>query len=183
VQFHAWVLELHGVLGGTSEHNMAQANGLAVMIRNGLNKQRKRNDITKKMTLLYKYIFCKAYYFCIWAFKEREFPWAWAGMTISMIIVGTIITLLKLAEVLMIPERFNIYGEYHGYFSVGMAVIILFYVKHDNRYVKILEECNNLPARRRKILRYVSVAYLLILVVSFFWLGEIIRDFNLSHRG
>lgn len=132
--------------------------------------------------MLFKYIFCKAYYFCIWAFKEKDFPWAWAGMTTSFVFVVTIINLLKLLEVLIFPERINIYGEYHKYFSLSMAILALFYVKHGNRYVKILADCKKLPERKRKILRYVSVAYLLILGVSFFLLSEIIRDFNLSHR-
>lgn len=103
-------------------------------------------------------------------------------MTTSMIIVGTVITLLELLEVLMLPERINIYGEYHKYFSLGMAILSLFYVKHNNRYLKILKGCKKLSERRRKFLRFVCVAYLLILVVGFFWFGGIIRDFNIKHK-
>lgn len=132
------------------------------------------------MIILYKYIFCKAYYFCIWAFKEREFPWAWAGITTSMVFVGTIITLLKLGEFLMFPERVNIYREYHGYFSLGMAAIMLFYVKQNNKYLRVLEACKKMPLKKRLVLRYLSLFYLIVLVVGFFWLSELIRDFNLG---
>jgi hypothetical protein len=134
---------------------MARVSGMAVMIRNGLNKG-------EVMIVLFRYFFCKAYYFCIWAFKEKDFPWAWAGMTTSFIFVVTIINLLKLLEVLMFPDRINIYGEYHKYFSLGTAILALFFVKRCNRYLKILEAYKQLPERKRKILRYMSVAYLLI---------------------
>lgn len=131
--------------------------------------------------MLYRYIFCKAYYFCIWAFKEKDTPWIWAGMTTSMIIVGTVITLLQLIEVLMLPSRINIYGEYHGYFSLGMAVVIVLYVKQGDRYLNVLETCKKLSEKRRKVLRYISIVYLLILFASFFWSGYLIREYNLSH--
>ena len=131
--------------------------------------------------MLFKYIFCKAYYFCIHAFKEREFPWAWAGLTTTMIVVATMLTLLTLFEVLMLPERINTYGEYHKYFSVAMAILGLFYIKYGDRYLRILETFKKLPEKRKKVLGYVSVIYLVILVVSFFWLGEIIREHNLSY--
>lgn len=132
--------------------------------------------------MLYKFIFYKAYYFCIRFLKEKEFPWAWAGITTAIIIVVTIIALLELMEFLSLPKRINIYGEYHGYFSLGIAIITLFYVKHDNRYLRILETCKSMPLKKQKMLSYLSLAYLVVLFIGFFWLGEIIRDFNLNHR-
>lgn len=134
------------------------------------------------MRTLFQYIFCKAYYFCIRVFKEKEFPWAWAAMATSFILVVTITNLLGLIEVLILPKRINTYVEYHKYFSLGMVILAPIYVKRNNRYMRILEVCKQIPESKRLMLRYVSIVYILILVVGFFWLGEIIRDFNLSHQ-
>lgn len=133
------------------------------------------------MVMLYKYIFSKAYYFCISVLKEKEFPWIWAGMTTSMIFVATVITLLELIEYIMLPTRINIYGEYHGFFSLGTAIIIVLYVSYNKKYAEILESYNALSEKRRKVFRYVSVVYIVILAVSFFWLGYLLREYNISH--
>jgi cytochrome bd-type quinol oxidase subunit 2 len=128
--------------------------------------------------ILYKYIFSKAYYFCIWAFKEKEFPWAWAAITTSMVIVMTIITVLQAVEVYAFPQRVETYSSYHKYFSLGMALLALWYVHRGDRYLGILKTVENLTPRERSIVRYGALLYLLILMVAYFWLTEIIRDAN-----
>ncbi len=80
----------------------------------------------------------------------------------------------------MLPIKLNIYVEYHGYFSLVVAGIILIYVKNDNRYEKVLQDCENLSPNKKRIFFYVSTAYILILVVAFFWSGYLIRAYNLG---
>lgn len=140
---------------------------MEVMIRNGL---------SNGMVILYKYIFYNAYYFCINVFKEKEFPWAWAGMTSSMVFVATLVAMLELIEFLMLPSRINTYGEYHGYFSLGMAMLSVFFVRYNNNYQKILKDVETLPLDVRKRVKYLSVFYVLVVVISFFYLGYLIRE-------
>jgi hypothetical protein len=130
---------------------------------------------------LYKFIFYKAYNFCIRVLKEKEFPWAWASLIITLCLVTSIVVLLEVMEYLMLPKRIDIYGGFHGYFALAAWIIIQIYITRNKRYLKIIEDCENLSTDRRKNLSLVSIIYISILIVSFFGLGALIRDYNLSH--
>lgn len=131
--------------------------------------------------ILYKYIFCKAYYFCIRVFKEKEFPWAFASGIVTLCLVTNIVVLLEIVEYAMLPDGINIYAPYHGYFAVALWILIQLYVTRDKRYIKILESCKSLSAKKRQMLRYISIVYVIVLVIGFFWLGYLLREYNLGH--
>lgn len=132
------------------------------------------------MVGLYKYIFFKAYDFCIRVFKEKDFPWFFASGVISMTFVTTLIVLLELFEYVMLPTKVEIYGKYHGYFSLLMLLGTGFYMKQNNRYLKILEYCRNQTEQRQSLMRYLSVLYFISLFISFFLLGYLLRQYNLN---
>jgi len=133
------------------------------------------------MIMLYKYIFCKSYYFCIRFFKEKEFPWAFASGIITFCAVTSLVVFLEAVEYILLPNKINIYSTYHGFFAVALWVFIQIYVTRNKRYLKILETCKNIPIERQKILGFVSIVYILILFIGFFGLGYLIREYNLSH--
>jgi len=130
---------------------------------------------------LYKYIFCKAYNFCIRAFKEKEFPWAFASGMVTLCIVTSIVILLEVMEYMVLPYRINIYASYHGYLAVALWILIQIYITRKKKYLRILEECKNIPLKKQKILRSLSIAYLLLLFIGFFGLGYLIREYNINH--
>jgi hypothetical protein len=129
------------------------------------------------MILLYKYIFCKAYYFCINVYKDREFPYFFAAGAISMTFVGTIILTLELISYVMLPTEVNTYGKYYGYFSVSMLIITSLYVKKNNRYLKIIQTCKDMSRNTPLVLRYISIAYILGLLISLCIIATLHREY------
>ncbi|PKQ66639.1 hypothetical protein BZG01_10185 [Labilibaculum manganireducens] len=130
---------------------------------------------------LYRYIFTKAYFFCITIFKEKEFPQYFATGMLTFAITANFYILLSLIEYLMLPIRFNYYGEYYKYFALVIFAIALLYVNNKKRYLVIIKSCKELPNKRKKKLKVYSIIYLLFLFVSFFLLGALIREYNIVH--
>lgn len=130
---------------------------------------------------LYKYIFSRAYYFCIRVFKEKDFPQFFASIVISMIFVGSIIVVLELIEYLMLPTVINIYGDYHGYFSLTMLVGIAFFINRNGYYSVILKEYEAMTAEERKTLGLWSWIYTGVLLFGFFYLGYLLREYGINH--
>lgn len=133
------------------------------------------------MVVLYRYIFTKAYFFCVNVLREKEFPQYFATTMVTLVITANLYILLSLIEYLMLPVRFNLYGEYYKYFALTVLGIALFYVNDKKRYLKILERNHSISERTRRKLRIVSIAYLLFLLVAFFLLSALIREHNINH--
>ena len=133
------------------------------------------------MVMLYNYIFGKAFFFCINFFKEKEFPQYFAAGMVTFAMVTNIYILLSLVEYLMLPDRFNVYGEYYGYFSLATLGVVFFYVNHKKRYKKIIESYKGIPDKKREKLKIYSIIYLLFLFIGFFLLGALIREYNINH--
>jgi uncharacterized membrane protein YhaH (DUF805 family) len=130
---------------------------------------------------LYRFIFTKAYSFCINIFKEKEFPQYFATGMVTLVIITNFYILLSLVEYLMLPLRFNQYGEYYKYFALIVLAIALFYVNNNKRYQKILEHNGNISERKKKRLKIISIVYLVFLFVTFFLLGALLREYNINH--
>lgn len=133
------------------------------------------------MITLYKYIFYKAYFFCIKVFKEKDFPWFFASFVVTMTAVTTLVVLLELLEYILLPTEINIYGQYQGYFALAVLGCVALYVKRNDKYVEILKSCEDVPLNKQKLLLYVTICYAIILFVSFFLLGHLFREYNRSH--
>jgi hypothetical protein len=127
------------------------------------------------MKNIYKYIFYKAYHFCINTFKEKEFPWMFATGAISIAFVASIIMVLELVEYIMLPKKINTFGEYHGYFSLGALICAAFLIKKNDSYLKILRDVDLLSTKKKKSLGALSLVYIFFVFTSLFYLAYLIR--------
>ncbi len=109
-------------------------------------------------------------------FKENEFPWMFAIGTVSITFVANIVSLLELVEYLMLPSRINIYGDYHGYFSLGFLILSAILINQNNYYHKVLKEVEKYPAEKRSRIAIISVAYVLAVYTSLIYLAYLIRE-------
>jgi hypothetical protein len=94
-----------------------------------------------------------------------------------MTFVGTIILILEIVSYVMLPIEINVYGKYYGYFSLSMLIVTALYVKSNNRYLKIIQTCKDMSRRTRLTLRYISIAYILGLIISLFIIGTMHREY------
>jgi len=130
------------------------------------------------MMILFKYIFYKVYFFYIKAFKEKEIPHWFAAGILAVIIVGTLQVLVDFYSYFFNPEIIGIYTSYNKYLVLLLGFSLMLYVSKQKRYLKIIDDCEQLPKSKRKILGYVSVLYVTAVFVGFFWVGELIREYN-----
>jgi hypothetical protein len=126
---------------------------------------------------MYKYIFSRAYYFCLNVFKEKEFPQIFASGIVSTIFVGSIIVMVELVEYLCLPIRINTYGKYQGYFSLAMFIAIAILMNKNKNYLKILSDYEAMSVKKRKVLGIWSWIYVSVLLFSFFYLGYLFREY------
>jgi len=133
------------------------------------------------MVMLYKYIFCKVYFFYIKVFNEKEIPHWFAASVITLIVVVNIIFFADGLQYLIYPEINKSIDIYYKYFALVILAGIMFFINRKNRYLKIIEDCEQLPKSKRKVLGYISILYVTAVFVGFFWVGELIRDYNMIH--
>lgn len=126
--------------------------------------------------ILYKYIFYRSYFFCVKTFKEREIAHLWAALVVALVFVVTILGFVKLYKFMMLPSIVNIYGKYHGYFSLATGVVMAYLLSRNNYYRKILSECDRLSPKRRKSLSLWMWIYLTALAIGFLYLGNLLRE-------
>ena len=131
--------------------------------------------------MLYKYIFCKVYFFYIKVFNEKEIPHWFAASVITLIVVVNIIFFADGLQYLIYPEINKSIDIYYKYFALVILAGIMFFINRKNRYLKIIEDCEQLPKSKRKVLGYISILYVTAVFVGFFWVGELIRDYNMIH--
>lgn len=132
------------------------------------------------MRLLYKYIFGKAYYFCIKVFREKEFPQFFATFIVTFAILANIAIILDIVEYILLPIRFKYYEEYYKYFALASYGIALIYIHYKKRYIQIIEFYKEIPPKKRKKLKYQSIIYLALLFIGFFLFSALIREYNIS---
>ena len=131
--------------------------------------------------ILYKYIFYKVYFFYIKVFKEKEISHWFAAGIIAVIIVGTLQVLVDFYSYFFNLEVIGDYTSYNKYLVLVLGFSLMFYVSKQKRYLKIIEDCEQLPKGKRKVLGYISILYVTAVFVAFFWIGELIRDYNIMH--
>lgn len=130
----------------------------------------------------FKYVYCRAYYFCYGILKEREFAWAWAVMPPMSIFFFTIIT-VSLA--IQISQHSLASGEmipHQGLFALLGLAILTFYVKRGDKYKAFLEWDRKLSPRQKRSFLYLTVVYCVILFVAYYWAAETTREFNLRGK-
>jgi TRAP-type C4-dicarboxylate transport system permease small subunit len=129
--------------------------------------------------MIYKYIFYKVYLFYIKTFNEKEIPHWFAAGIVSVIIVSTIQVLFDSYSYFLNPKLIGVYTSYNKYLVLLLGFLLMIYVSMKGRYLEIINSCDQLPKNKKKILGYLSVLYILVVFISFFWLGALIRQSNI----
>ncbi len=62
-----------------------------------------------------------------------------------------------------------------------VLVLTLLYINKGKRYLKTLKYYDTIPDKRKKVFRVLSILYYILTAISFFLMGELIRDYNLSN--
>jgi len=131
------------------------------------------------MKKFYTYIFGASYMFCMNVFKEKEFPYVWAGGAVTFLSFTNIIVLLELIEYLLLPYELNIYYSLHKYLILTyMALVVLWYYRK-KRYLKVLEMYRTISNSR--ILRILSICYYIVTFATFFLMSFLLRNYDLTH--
>ncbi len=128
------------------------------------------------MMILFKYMFYKVYFFYVKVFKEKEIPHWFASSVITLIVVANLIVVADLLLYFLNPEIIKSINTYYKYFALVVLVGVMFFINSKNRYINIIEDCEQLPKSKKKILSYVSIFYVIVVVVGFIWVGELIRN-------
>ena len=131
--------------------------------------------------ILFKYIFYKVYFFYIKAFKEKEIPHWFAASVITLIVVANLIIIADLLLYLASPEIIKSINTYYKYLALFVLVGVMFFINSKNRYLKIIEDCEQLPKSKKKVLGYISILYVVAVFVGFFWVSYLIRNYNMIH--
>lgn len=129
--------------------------------------------------MLYKYIFYKVYFFYIKVFKEKEIPHWFAASVVTLIIVVNIIFVADGIQYFIYPEINESIDVYYKYFALVVLAVIMWFVNGNRRYLKIIDDCEQLTKSKRKVLGYISILYIAVVFVGFFWVGELMRNYNM----
>ena len=131
--------------------------------------------------ILFKYIFYRVYLFYVKTFSEKELPHWFAAGILAVIIIGTLQVLIDFYSYFFNTEIIGLYTSYNKYLVLILGFSLMFYVSNQKRYLKIIEDCEQLPKSKQKILNYISILYVSVVFVGFFWIGHLIRNFNMVH--
>lgn len=134
------------------------------------------------MISLISYIFVKSHWVCINIFKEREFPEYFASGIIAVVLVGTIIVFVDVILYQIDPELINIVFGYYKYLSLGSVLFSWLYFGYMKKYVAFLNYFERMSGSKKKLMKIITIIYLIVLLVTFFGMGDIIRDYNLSRK-
>lgn len=129
--------------------------------------------------MLYRYIFYKVYLFYIKIFKEKEIPHWFAAGIVAVLMVGTFQVLIDFYSYFFNQEIIGLYTSYNKYLVLLLGFLLMLYVSKQNRYLRIIEACEKLPKRKRKLLGFVGIVYVISLFIGFFWIGTLIRELNM----
>lgn len=132
------------------------------------------------MIILFKYIFYKVYKFYIQVFKEKAIPHWFAAEIVSILMIGTFQVLADSYSYFFNPKTIGVYTVYNKYLVLLLGFLLILYVNKGKRYLKIIDECSQLNKNKQKILLYISVLYFFLVIISFFWIGFLIREYNIK---
>lgn len=130
--------------------------------------------------MLFKYIFYKVYQFYIKIIKEKEIPHWFAAGILALIIIANYQIIMDAYSYYFNKEAIGVYTAYNQYLVLFLAFLLIIYFSKNKRYDKIIKTCRNLSRRKKILLRFFSILYVIITIVCFFWLGYLIRTYNIS---
>lgn len=134
------------------------------------------------MVSLLSYIFIKSHWLCVNVFKEKEFPEYYASGIIGILIAGTVTFLLNTILYLIDPNLINEIFGYYKYFSLGTLLLFWGYFGHFRKYTVFVDHFKNMSESKKKIVSVLSVVYIIVIVVGFFGIGDVMRNYNLANQ-
>lgn len=138
------------------------------MIINGLSKQ----------MLLYKFIFSKVYFFYLRFFQEKEIPHWFASSVISLIFIANFVIVANLLLLIINPKLISEANTYYKYLAIITLAAIMRYVNRKGKYREIINEYEGLQSSKRQLLSYLSILYVLIILIAFFYVGNLVRKYH-----
>ena len=125
-------------------------------------------------------ILSRSYYLCVNIFNEREFPQYFASGILALVIVASITVLADAMGYITDPSMISSYSKYYKYFSLVSLLFSWWFFNRNKRYLRLIEQFNEMNITKRRILAVVSILYLTLLFISFFKMGNLIREYNLK---
>jgi hypothetical protein len=130
------------------------------------------------MLKLYQYIFFSAYSFCIKIYKEKEFPEYFACGVLSLVLGTNILLILEFIEYLILPYKLNIHYKYHGIFGLFLWGLLTILMLRKKKYKSIINNFTSMRKASIMKLKYISIAYITILVVLYYYIGFLLKESN-----
>ncbi len=130
------------------------------------------------MIKLYSYIFFRVYNFYLRVFNEKEIPHYFACGIVVILLMSNVAIL---TEFLYLKTGQNFFLKLTGYVKYASLILLfvgILMVNRNNYYKPILNRVSKYNHKQRSLLAYLSVFYLLITLVLFFYLGIEIRKLN-----
>ena len=123
-------------------------------------------------------ILSRSYYLCIDIFNEREFPLYFASGILALVIVASITVLTDAMGYITDPSMISSYSKYYKYFSLVSLLFSWWFFNRNKRYLRLIKQFNEMNITKKRILTVVSILYLTVLFISFFKMGNLIREYN-----
>jgi len=132
------------------------------------------------MILLYKYMFCRVYYFYVNAFKETDIPHYFATAVVSVLFMTNVVFVMD-SFFFFFKREWLDFGSYYKFLALIVLFAALFFIQKKQRYQHILNDHEQLSKRARNTLLVISVFYVLVSGFSICWIGEEIRQFHVEN--
>lgn len=116
------------------------------------------------MMNFFKYVFFKAYYFCIKYLKEKEFPWMFTSVILAMLLSFTLLIILGVLKQFFLI-KFSFSKNVFGLFSLLILLVVAIKVKYKNYYLKIVKDVNKFSLTYRKKMKILFLIYIVIVIV------------------
>lgn len=132
------------------------------------------------MSKLYKFLFCKLYFIYTEVFGMKDYPYLWSSIIISLVISVNVSVIFDIIEYNLLPKEFNFYSNNHYFFTTLILASTLFYNQQNDRYKSFLEFYKLLEKAPKRRLRIITNIYVLLSFALFFYVGYLIRQYNLK---
>lgn len=132
---------------------------------------------------LLEYIFYKACKFDDYISKDSE-QWSqyYGSIIIALVISHSIFLVQDISCYFLIPSILAVIDSGYIYLITLVLILTLFYVSYKKRYLQIVEKCENMSKKEKRIYGILSLIYIIGLIVGTIWISQLIRDYNLEGK-
>jgi hypothetical protein len=111
-------------------------------------------------------------------FQEKEIPHWFASSVISLIFVANFVIVANLLILIINPKLISEANTYYKYLAIITLAAIMRYVNRKGKYREIINEYEGLQSSKRQLLSYLSILYVLIILIAFFYVGNLVRKYH-----